>query len=73
MFITLEDETGNSNVVVWDSVQRKYRRPLLGSSLVLITGTVERSPEGIVHLVAGRIEDQQAALHQLVVQSRNFH
>ncbi|WP_370635662.1 error-prone DNA polymerase [Alcanivorax sp. 1008] len=73
MFITLEDETGNSNVVVWDSVQKKYRRPLLGSSLVLITGTVERSPEGIVHLVAGRIEDQQAALHQLVVQSRNFH
>ena len=73
MFITLEDETGNSNVVVWDAVQRKYRRPLLGCSLVLITGTVERSPEGIVHLVAGRIEDQQAALHQLVVQSRNFH
>ena len=73
MFITLEDETGNSNVVVWDAVQRKYRRPLLGCSLVLITGTVERNPEGIVHLVAGRIEDQQAALHQLVVQSRNFH
>jgi error-prone DNA polymerase len=73
MFVTLEDETGNTNVVVWSRVQESCRRALLGCSLVLITGTVERSPEGIVHLVAGRIEDQQAALHQLVVQSRDFH
>lgn len=73
MFVTLEDETGNSNVVVWQNVQKQYRRELLGSSLVLVTGTVERSPEGIVHLMAGRIEDQQTALHQLVVQSRDFH
>lgn len=73
MFVTLEDETGNSNVVVWQNVQKQYRRELLGSSLVLVTGTVERSAEGIVHLMAGRIEDQQTALHQLVVQSRDFH
>ena len=73
MFVTLEDETGNSNVVVWQNVQKQYRRELLGCSLVLVTGTVERSPEGIVHLMAGRIEDQQTALHQLVVQSRDFH
>ena len=73
MFVTLEDETGNSNVLVWQSVQKKYRRELLGSSLVLVTGTVERSPEGIVHLMAGRIEDYQAALQQLTVQSRDFH
>lgn len=72
MFITLEDETGNSNVVVWQSVQERYRRILLGSTLVLVTGTVERSPEGIVHLIAGKIEDQQDALHSLAVQSRNF-
>ncbi|MFN3712939.1 MAG: error-prone DNA polymerase [Alcanivoracaceae bacterium] len=73
MFVTLEDETGNTNVVVWNETQKTYRQALLGCSLVLITGTVERSPEGIIHLVAGRIEDQQAALHQLVVQSRDFH
>ena len=73
MFITLEDETGNSNVVVWQNVQERYRRTLLGSSLVLVTGTVERSPEGIIHLIAGKIEDQQAALQTLSFPSRNFH
>jgi error-prone DNA polymerase len=73
MFITLEDETGNSNVVVWETVQQQCRSALLGSSLVLVTGTVERSPEGIVHLVAGRVESLQQALQQLNVTSRNFH
>ena len=73
MFVTLEDETGNTNVVVWDAIQQRHRRALLGCSLVLVTGTVERSPEGIVHLVAGRVEDQQAALQPLMVQSRDFH
>ena len=72
LFMTLEDETGNTNVVIWASIQERYRQILLKSPLVIVTGTVEISPEGIVHLMAGRLQDARDALDQLQVRSRDF-
>lgn len=72
LFMTLEDETGNTNVVVWTSIQERYRQTLLKSPLVIVTGTVEISPERIVHLMAGQLADARDALDELVVRSRDF-
>ena len=56
MFMTLEDETGNSNIIVWNSVLKRFRAELLGSRLVAVKGIVER--EGIViHIVAGQVRN----------------
>ncbi|MBN9672925.1 error-prone DNA polymerase [Roseibium aggregatum] len=56
IFLTLEDETGVSNVVVWPKMYEKFRPAVLGGRLLKVTGRLER--EGpVVHLIADRIED----------------
>ncbi|MFS4437436.1 error-prone DNA polymerase [Paracoccaceae bacterium GXU_MW_L88] len=56
IFLTLEDETGVSNVVVWNKTFKKFRRAVMGGRLLRVTGKLQR--EGIVvHLIAERIED----------------
>ncbi len=56
IFMTLEDETGVVNVVVWPNVLERYRRAVLGARLALVRGRVQRAGE-IVHLVAAHLED----------------
>ena len=56
IFMTLEDETGTVNVVVWPNILEKYRPAVLGARLALVRGRVQRAGE-IVHLVAARLED----------------
>ena len=59
MFVTLEDETGNVNVVVWTSVQERFRAILLqGQLLSRERASVEREKE-VIHVVAGFVEDQR--------------
>ena len=65
VFATIEDETGIANVVVWPAISERDRSALLGASLLLVHGHVQRSPEGIVHVVADRLEDRSAALRRL--------
>ena len=72
IFVTLEDETGMVNVVVWRSVAENQRRALLASHLLAVHGVIERQGE-VVHLIAGRLEDHSALLGRLVAQSRDFH
>ncbi len=75
-FITIEDETGTVNVVVWNTTGEKYRRAMLGSTLLTVYGHVERVTSGvtpIVHLIASRLEDHSPLLGQLTVPSRDFH
>jgi error-prone DNA polymerase len=75
-FVTLEDETGTINVVVWRTTAEKYRRELLGSTLLTVYGHVERvetEAVPVVHLIAERLEDHSALLGQLTVASRDFH
>jgi error-prone DNA polymerase len=72
MFVTLEDETGQANVVVWQQVSEAWRRPLLGARLLEVTGRVQREGQ-VVHLVAERMRDRSALLGRLDVRSRDFH
>ncbi len=64
IFLTLEDETGVSNVVVWPKVYKRFRRIVMGGRLLRVTGRLER--EGIVvHLIADHIEDLSHRLSDL--------
>ncbi|MGM0449582.1 MAG: OB-fold nucleic acid binding domain-containing protein, partial [Pseudomonadota bacterium] len=70
-FVTLEDESGNINVVVWQATARCQRRPLLNARLLQVRGTLERH-EGVVHVIAGRLDDLSHLIDRLSVSSRDF-
>ena len=71
VFVTLEDETGWINVIVWPALVERQRRELLGSKLMTVHGTLER--EGAVaHLIAGRLVDDSRLLGRLATASRDF-
>ena len=72
VFLTLEDETGNINVVVWPGVQEQFRAALMTAQLLLIKGTVE-SRDGVTHVIASALYDHSHALSHLAVKSRDFH
>ena len=72
VFVTLEDETGATNVIVWRDLGDRQRRELLGSRLMAVYGKVER--EGaVVHVVAGQLIDLSPMLGALSTKSRDFH
>ena len=72
VFVTLEDETGNVNVVVWNRLVERQRRELLGARLLGVQGTIERDGD-VLHLVARRLVDHSALLGPLETASRDFH
>jgi error-prone DNA polymerase len=72
IFVTLEDETGYANVVVWRGLVERQRRELLGARLLGVTGVIEREGD-VVHLVARRLFDHSALLGPLAAPSRDFH
>ncbi len=72
VFVTLEDETGNVNVIVWRDLVEKQRRELLGSRLLGVYGVLERQGD-VVHLIAQRLVDYSALLGRLETASRDFH
>jgi error-prone DNA polymerase len=63
VFMTLEDETGIANIVVWPKVMEKFRKEVMGARLVLIEGYIQSSPEEVTHLVAQRMFDRS---HDLI-------
>ncbi|MBV9078277.1 MAG: error-prone DNA polymerase, partial [Methylobacteriaceae bacterium] len=65
IFITLEDETGITNVVLWATTFERYRREVMAARLLLVEGEVQRSPEGVTHLMARRLVDRSDALRRL--------
>lgn len=65
IFITLEDETGTTNAMLWARDFERLRRPLMASRLMLVIGRIQKSPEGIVHLMASNIIDRTAELERL--------
>jgi error-prone DNA polymerase len=71
VFVTLEDETGAVNVIVWPSVADEQRRPLLGATLLTVYGQWQREGE-VMHLVAKKLIDHSALLQGLVSRSRDF-
>jgi error-prone DNA polymerase len=77
MFMSLEDETGTSNVIIWTQTQETFRTEILTGKLLIIKGTVEIVTEGVsvpvIHVIAGHIEDVTPRLHNLALKSRDFH
>jgi error-prone DNA polymerase len=72
IFVTLEDETGYANVVVWRGLVERQKRELLGARLLGVAGVIEREGD-VVHLVARRLFDHSALLGPLAASSRDFH
>ena len=72
VFVTLEDETGCLNVIVWRDLTERQRRELLGARLMGVEGVLEREGE-VMHLIARRLTDHSALLGELVTASRDFH
>ncbi|MDH4585118.1 error-prone DNA polymerase [Pseudomonas sp. BN415] len=72
IFVTLEDEHGMVNVVVWHDLAERQRRVLVGSQLLQVDGRLE-SVDGVRHLIARRLHDLTPLLDGLDVKSRDFH
>ena len=75
-FITLEDETGCINIVVWRTVAERFRKELLGACLLVVYGHLERvdtNGNAVVHVIADRLVDRSTLLGGLTVNSRDFH
>jgi error-prone DNA polymerase len=72
IFVTLEDETGYTNVIVWGHVAAKQHRVLLGSKMLGVDGIVEKEGN-VVHLIAQQLSDYSWLLGPLAVESRDFH
>jgi error-prone DNA polymerase len=72
IFMTLEDETGNVNVIIWPSLLEKQRKEVLGASLLAVYGVWQCEGE-VRHLVAKRLVDLSHLLGGLQSDSRNFH
>lgn len=70
-FVTLEDEFGNVNVVVWRDLAERQRQVLVGSQLLKVDGRWEKEGE-VRHLIAGRLSDLSALLDGITVHSRDF-
>ena len=72
IFMTLEDEDGLTNIVVWRHVAERQRRVLLESRLLAVEGQLE-SQHGVQHLIARHLEDLTPLLGALDARSRDFH
>jgi error-prone DNA polymerase len=71
-FVTLEDETGQVNLVVWKHLAERQRRTLIGARLMGVRGEIQREA-GVTHLVAKQLVDYSHLLGGLVITSRDFH
>ena len=71
-FMTLEDETGEINVIVWSSVAAQFRTAFLSAQLLEVRGQVQRQ-SGVIHVIADQLVDRSDWLGQLQVSARNFH
>lgn len=71
-FLTLEDESGQVNVIVWERVGRAQRRALLESRLLEVHGELQQQ-DGVMHVIARRLIDRSPLLGELSTRSRDFH
>jgi error-prone DNA polymerase len=71
-FITLEDHTGNSNVIIWQSSARAQKQAYLNATVLQVNGILERGDGGVIHVIAGRLIDQSHLLSKLDINCRSF-
>jgi error-prone DNA polymerase len=72
VFVSLEDETGIVNLIVWPKVVEAQRKPLLGARLMVVSGELQKE-DGVTHVIAGRIHDASRWLGDIEAPSRDFH
>lgn len=72
VFMTLEDETGSHNLIVWERVMEEYRLAALRSRFLIVSGELQKS-QGVTHIVAQRFHDRSHWLGGLATSSRDFH
>ena len=72
VFITLEDESGQINCLVWPALVEKFRREILVSQLLKVRGKIQQS-HGVVHVIAQSLIDSSQWLGELTPRSRDFH
>jgi len=66
VFITIEDETGVANLVVWPALFEKQRKIVMGARLMAVHGVIQRDPDSeVIHVVAGGLEDHTGLLSRL--------
>jgi len=65
IFVTLEDETGITNALLWARDFEKYRRPVMAARLMEVHGIIQKSTEGVVHLMGAHVVDRSAELARL--------
>jgi len=71
-FFTLEDDTGNINVVVWRGTARAQKKPYMTAKILKVKGILEREGE-VIHVIAGKLIDLTDRLAELETTSRDFH
>jgi len=71
-FVTLEDETGFINLVIWEKVAEKQRRVLLNATLLGVSGHIQKQ-DGVLHVIAHRLYDRSRLLNDFSSGSRDFH
>ena len=71
IFVTLEDESGQVNLVVWKQVAEKYRAALLNARLLGVSGELQIEGQ-VIHVIAHQLFDHSALLGDLAVVSRDF-
>lgn len=71
IFLTLEDETGIANIVVWQRTYERFRRQVIAGRLVRVTGRIQRDGQ-VVHVVADLIEDLSPLLDTLAMGAREL-
>jgi error-prone DNA polymerase len=71
VFVTLEDETGSVNLIIWADLAERRRNVLLGAQLLAADAEIQRT-DGVQHLLCRRLEDHSALLNGLDVRSRDF-
>jgi len=72
IFLTLEDETNNINIVIWTRVLETFRAAVVQGRLLKIKGIMERKGS-VIHVIAGHVEDMSHYLEQISLKSRDFH
>ena len=72
VFVTLEDETGYTNVVIWNRIASEQRQILMNAQLMVVSGHVERDGE-VIHLIAKKLIDYSPLLGKLTTTSRDFN
>jgi len=71
-FITLEDHTGNTNVVIWQRSARAQKKAYLNAKILQVKGILERGNGGVEHIIAGKLVDLTHLLQKLDVSAREF-